>query len=62
MFKRSVLKLKTKAKMRHIGRYTPSDWSKSQNEAQETGWAGLSFSFLFANLFIKQNLEAKSKK
>ena len=39
LFKRSVLKLKTKAKNKsedEIGRFTPSDWSKSKNGAQET--------------------------
>ena len=32
--------------MGYIGRCAPSDWSKSQNEAQKTGWAWISFSLL----------------
>ena len=40
-----------------IGIYTPSDWSTSQYEAQETGWARFSFSPSFTHLFTKQNQE-----
>ena len=36
-----------------IGRYTPSDWSKSQKEAQETGWARVSFALLFKTFLTK---------
>ena len=44
--KRSVLKLKTKPKHKsedEIGRFTPSDWSNREKEAQETDWARLRF-------------------
>ena len=46
----AFLKLKTKAKNRsecEIGRFTPSDWSKTQNEAHESGWARVGFQVLF---------------
>ena len=47
--KRSVLKLKTKPKNQsedEIGRFTPSDWSNRDKEAQETGWARFRFYFV----------------
>ena len=37
---------KTKSEY-EMGRYTPSDWSKSQNEAQENGWAHVRLKVLF---------------
>ena len=46
LFKRSVLKLEQKAKNRtkdEIGRFTPSDWSNRETEAQEPGWARFRF-------------------
>ena len=46
--KRSVLKQKTIAKNKNedeilIGRFTPSDWSNREKEAQETVWARFRF-------------------
>ena len=61
--KRSVLKLKTKPKNKRedeIGRFTPSDWSNREKEAQETGWAR--FSFRFCLIVFAFNQKPKSKK
>ena len=44
-----------------IGRFTPSDWSKSRNEAQETGRARFRFSLLLSSIWIKQNLKTSSQ-
>ena len=54
-FKRSVLKLKTKAENKSedkIGRFTPSDWPNREQEAQETGWARFRFQVLFNRFCI----------
>ena len=46
-----TLKNKTKKQKDEIGRYAPSDWPKSQNEAEETGWARFRFSLLLHHFF-----------
>ena len=55
--------LKPKAKNKgddEIGRFTPSNWPKSQNEAQETGWAGLGLRFSLEPVQTER-FEAKNK-
>ena len=60
LFERSVLKRKKNKSEHEIGRFTPSDWSKSQSEAQEAGWARFSISLCLIYFLLNKTSKQKS--